>query len=79
MDLSFGKAGGQSGTPAADIIKDATTATFAKDVLEASRTGAGAGRLLGALVRPMQAAHADDREGRPCLQRQGAAGEDQHR
>jgi putative thioredoxin len=38
MDLSIGKPGGQPNTPAGDIIKDATVASFAKDVLEASRT-----------------------------------------
>lgn len=38
MDLSIGKPGGQPTTPAGDIIKDATVATFASDVLEASRT-----------------------------------------
>ena len=37
MDLSIGKPGGQPNTPAGDIIKDATVATFARDVLEASR------------------------------------------
>src|SRR6476660_2551037 len=37
MDLGFGKSGAAA-APAGDIIKDATTATFAKDVLEASRT-----------------------------------------
>jgi putative thioredoxin len=36
MDLSIGKPAGQSTAPG-DIIKDVTTATFAKDVLEASR------------------------------------------
>ena len=38
MDLSIGKPGGQTQTPAGDIVKDATVATFARDVLEASRT-----------------------------------------
>jgi putative thioredoxin len=38
MDLSIGKPGGQGQTAPGDIIKDATLATFAKDVLEASRT-----------------------------------------
>jgi putative thioredoxin len=38
MDLSIGKPGGPPTTPAGDIIKDATVATFARDVLEASRT-----------------------------------------
>ena len=38
MDLSIGKPGAQPGTPAGDIIKDATVATFPRDVLEASRT-----------------------------------------
>ena len=38
MDLSIGKPGGQGPTPPGDLIKDATLATFAKDVLEASRT-----------------------------------------
>ncbi|MBX9588365.1 MAG: thioredoxin [Hyphomonadaceae bacterium] len=38
MDLSIGKPGGQPKTPAGDIIKDATVATFARDVIEASRT-----------------------------------------
>ncbi len=37
MDLSIGKGAGQPKAPAGDIIKDATVATFAKDVLEASR------------------------------------------
>ena len=38
MDLSIGKPGGQPTTPAGDLIKDATVATFTRDVLEASRT-----------------------------------------
>jgi putative thioredoxin len=38
MDLSIGKPGGQGQTPPGDIIKNATLATFAQDVLEASRT-----------------------------------------
>lgn len=38
MDLSIGKPGGQPAAPAGDIIKDATVATFAQDVLEVSRT-----------------------------------------
>jgi putative thioredoxin len=38
MDLSIGKPGAQPGTSAGDIVKDATVATFARDVLEASRT-----------------------------------------
>ena len=38
MDLSFGKPGAQPQAPAGDIVKDATVATFARDVLEASRT-----------------------------------------
>jgi putative thioredoxin len=37
MDLGLGKSGAAA-APAGDIIKDVTTATFAKDVLEASRT-----------------------------------------
>ena len=37
MDLGFGKSGAAA-APAGDIVKDVTTATFAKDVLEASRT-----------------------------------------
>jgi putative thioredoxin len=38
MDLSIGKPGGQPQTPPGDIVKDATIATFARDVLEASRS-----------------------------------------
>ncbi len=37
MDLRLGKAGGAETGPAGDTIKDATMASFAKDVLEASR------------------------------------------
>jgi putative thioredoxin len=37
MDLNIGNAGG-GGAVAGDIIKDATVATFAKDVIEASRS-----------------------------------------
>ena len=37
MDFGLGKPGAAA-APAGDIIKDTTTATFAKDVLEASRT-----------------------------------------
>jgi len=37
MDLRVGKPGGAQQPPAGDIIKDVTMATFAKDVLEASR------------------------------------------
>jgi putative thioredoxin len=35
MDLNIGSGGGAA---AGDVIKDVTVATFAKDVLEASRT-----------------------------------------
>jgi putative thioredoxin len=38
MDLRVGKPGGGQQPPAGDIIKEVTLATFAKDVLEASRT-----------------------------------------
>jgi putative thioredoxin len=37
MDLRVGKPGGAQQAPGGDIIKDVTIATFAKDVLEASR------------------------------------------
>lgn len=37
MDLRVGNLGGGQQAPAGDIIKDVTLATFAKDVLEASR------------------------------------------
>ena len=37
MDLGLGKTAGAQGAAEADIIKNATTATFAKDVIEASR------------------------------------------
>jgi putative thioredoxin len=37
MDLRLGKAGGAQAAAAGDIVKDATMASFAKDVLEASR------------------------------------------
>jgi len=37
MDLRVGKPGGAQHAPGGDIIKDVTIATFAKDVLEASR------------------------------------------
>ena len=40
---------------------------------------AGAGRLLGALVRPLQAAHPDPRKGGHGRQGQGQAGQDEHR
>ena len=36
---------------------------FAQDVIEESRKPAGAGRFLGAVVRPVQAAEPDHREG----------------
>jgi len=37
MDIGFGKSGAGAGGADADIIKDSSTAAFAKDVLEASR------------------------------------------
>jgi putative thioredoxin len=37
MDLRVGKPGGGAQAPAGDIVKDVSLATFAKDVLEASR------------------------------------------
>src|SRR5262247_4795348 len=38
MVFGLGNKPGAAAAPAGDIVKDATTATFAKDVLEASRT-----------------------------------------
>ena len=53
------------------------------DVREGRHRGvkapAGADRLLGAVVRPLPPAHADHRKGRPCRERQGQAGQDEHR
>ena len=47
------------GAPAADdLVTDTTTQAFMKDVIEESKKRAGAGRLLGALVRPVQDADA---------------------
>ena len=37
-------------------MKDTTTQTFVNDVIEESQAPAGAGRFLGPLVRPLQAA-----------------------
>ena len=60
-----GQAGAPPGAPAADaMIMDGDQKTFMKDVVEASRTRPGAGRFLGDLVRPLQAADADAGEGR---------------
>jgi thioredoxin 1 len=38
MVFGLGNKSGAAAAPAGDIVKDTTTATFAKDVLEASRT-----------------------------------------
>ena len=58
------------------MIKDRRRRAFAKDVIEASRNALGARRLLGDVVRALQAAHADPGEGRAQLRRQSPAGED---
>ena len=48
----------QAQTAAADgFVKDTTTQAFVKDVIEEFEAPAGAGRFLGAVVRPLQAAH----------------------
>ena len=55
----------QAQTTAADgFVKDTTTQAFVEDVIEEFEAPAGPGRFLGALVRPLQAAHADSRKSR---------------
>ena len=51
----------------------------AQDVHRRLHAAAGAGRFLGALVRPLQAADAGHREGGAGGRRQGQAGQDEHR
>ena len=72
---------GSGPTPqaASDLIKETTTQTFVKDVIEEVEASAGADRLLGAVVRALPSAHADHRKGGSCRQRQGQAGQDEHR
>ena len=60
-------------------VKEVTTASFRADVLTASHAPAGAGRLLGAVVRAVQAARAGAGEGGRRLGRQGRARQDEHR
>ena len=50
-----------------------------KDVIEESKQPAGAGGFLGALVRALQAAHADPGKGGEVGQGQGQARQDGHR
>ena len=50
-----------------------------KDVIEEFEAPAGADRLLGALVRPLQAAHPDPGKGGQSRQGQGQARQDEHR
>ena len=47
-----------------DSIKDTTTATFMKDVIEESKRQPVLVDFWAPMVRPVQAAHAGDREGR---------------
>ncbi len=53
-------AGGED-TPGTETIKNTTTQDFVRDVVDAG--AARTGRLLGALVRPLQAVDAGPREG----------------
>jgi len=46
---------GAAPQPAPDLIKETTTQTFVKDVIEGIEAPAGADRLLGAVVRPLPA------------------------
>ncbi len=46
-----GLGGARAGRPPMALIKDTTTQSFMKDVIEESKTPAGAGRFLGAVVR----------------------------
>ena len=55
------------------------TQNFVADVIEASRESSGDRRLLGALVRPLQAAGPGAGEGGAPGQWQGPHGQDQHR
>ena len=61
------------------LVKDATTASFAADVIAETGTSAGAGRLLGALVRTLQAARASSRKNSQGGGRQGQARQDESR
>ena len=54
---------------------DVTDATFQTDVIDRSARGAGRRRPVGAVVRPVQDARPDPREGRRRHRRQGRAGE----
>ena len=66
----------QAGTataPADALIKETTTQTFVRDVIEESERAAGAGRLLGAVVRPLPAADTHPREGGASGQGQGSS------
>ena len=65
--------------PGDDLDQGHDTQTFCQDVIETSRQLAGAGRFLGALVRPLQAADPDPREGRARRQGHSAPGQDEHR
>ena len=64
--------------PVGDVMKDTTTAGFAKDVSGGLARGARSRRFLGALVRTVQAVDADHRKGCPQLQRQSSSGEGEH-
>ena len=81
MVFGFGKSTEQKdgvGAPG-DVVKDTSTATFAKDVLETSRNVPVLVDFWRDMVRTVQTTDAHPREGSAQLQGQGPLGKNQYR
>ena len=68
-ELIIGQNPSAAGGDGAAVIMDGDQKNFMKEVVETSRTLPGPRRLLGDLVRPVQATHADAGEGGPFRRR----------
>ena len=77
--MSLGNGASANGAPNPALVVKGSTATFQRDVIDASRSPAGAGRFLGALVRTVPDARPGHRAGGARSQGQGQAGQDQCR
>ena len=78
-DVTILEGNGAAPPPAGDLIKDTTTQTLRAGRDRGVQAPAGADRLLGTVVRPLQAADPDPGKGGPRRQGQGQARQDEHR